>query len=331
MKYLLCPLLFICALPFLASLPAQAIVNVIVDTDIGPDCGDVNAIVVLHGLADRGEVNILATICDASNPWGAPCLDALNTFYGRSWIPVGTLKDPGLLTDYGSYNRELAVHFPHALKSGKDAPDATKIFRQILAAQPDKGVVIVAIGPLRNLSNLPNSAPDSYSSLNGRDLVDKKVSVLSDMGGWYPFVPKGWGAEWNFAQDVASTANVVSNWPTPVLYSGAEIGGGIYTGHRHAIDTVEYDPLAMAYAVAVDVGFGGFRMSWDETACIYGVRGLSNYWTSVTGRNHVLPDGGNVWSASTDGNQSYLTRQGLRPARHVGYRMFGWSGVALPV
>ena len=78
MKYLLCPLLFICALPFLASLPAQAIVNVIVDTDIGPDCGDVNAIVVLHGLADRGEVNILATICDASNPWGAPCLDALN-------------------------------------------------------------------------------------------------------------------------------------------------------------------------------------------------------------------------------------------------------------
>ena len=27
----------------------------------------------------------------------------------------------------------------------------------------------------------------------------------------------------------------------------------------------------------------------------------------------------------------YLTRQGLRPARHVDCRMFGWSGVALPV
>jgi inosine-uridine nucleoside N-ribohydrolase len=165
MKNLLRPLLIICILTFLASLPAQAIVNLIVDTDIGPDCGDVNAIVVLHGLGDRGEVNILATICDTSNPWGAPCLDALNTFYGRPGIPVGTLKDPGLLTDYGSYNRELAMHFPHELKSGSDAPDATKLFRQILAAQPDKGVVIVAIGPLRNLSNLLNSAPDSYSSL----------------------------------------------------------------------------------------------------------------------------------------------------------------------
>ncbi len=283
-------------------------VNLIVDSDIGPDCGDVNAIILLHGLADRGEANILATMCDTSNPWGAPCLDALNTFYGRPWIPVGTLKDSGLLTDYGSYNKELAKHFPHALQSGTNAPDATSLYRKILAAQPDKGVVIVGIGPLRNLSNLLNSGADSFSPLNGRDLVAKKVCLLSDMGGWYPSVPHGWGAEWNFAQDVTSTANVVSNWPTPVLYSGAEIGNGIYTGHRHATDGGEYDPLAMAYTVAVDVGYGGFRMSWDETACLYGVRGLSNYWTSVTGSNSVLPDGGNIWHASAEGNQSYLVQ-----------------------
>ena len=302
------PVRFFVTFALLLSSPTRsnAAVNLIVDSDIGPDCGDVHAIILLHGLADRGEVNILAAMCDTANPWGAACLDALNTFYGRPSIPVGTLKDPDLLRGYTDYNRELATHYPHALQSGIDAPNATALYRQILASQPEHSVVIVAIGPLRNLGNLLKSGADTNSPLSGRELVAKKVALLSDMGGWYPSVPQGWGPEWNFAQDPSSTENVVSNWPTPIMFSGAELGGGIYSGHRHATECVEYDPLTMAFTVAPDVGFGGFRMSWDETSCIYGVCGLSNFWRSVPGWNSTAPGGSNVWRPSAAGGQAYL-------------------------
>ena len=82
-------------------------VPVILDTDIGPDCGDVDAVVMLHGLADRGEADILGMMCCTSSAWGAPCLDALNTFFGRSEIPVGALKDAGFL-DHSGFNRAIA-------------------------------------------------------------------------------------------------------------------------------------------------------------------------------------------------------------------------------
>lgn len=106
--------------PLLAS---EVPVNVILDTDIGPDCDDVGALVVLHSLADTGEVNLLGVMCCTSSQWGAPCLDALNTYYGRPHIPVGTLKDAGFL-DRGGYPEQIARRFPHRLKSGKDAPGA---------------------------------------------------------------------------------------------------------------------------------------------------------------------------------------------------------------
>ncbi len=40
--------------------PTNTPVHVILDTDIGSDCDDAGALAVLHALADRGEVEILA-------------------------------------------------------------------------------------------------------------------------------------------------------------------------------------------------------------------------------------------------------------------------------
>src|SRR5947208_11427829 len=74
-------------------------VPVILDTDIGPDVDDVGAVAVLNALADNGEARIVAMFCSTSSEWGAPCLDALNTYYGRPDVPVGTNKAPGFLTD----------------------------------------------------------------------------------------------------------------------------------------------------------------------------------------------------------------------------------------
>jgi hypothetical protein len=52
-----------------------------------------HTVALLHALSDRDEANILAMMCCTSSEWGAPCLDALNTYYGRPNIPVGTLRN----------------------------------------------------------------------------------------------------------------------------------------------------------------------------------------------------------------------------------------------
>jgi len=278
-------------------------VSVILDTDIGPDCDDVAALVLLHGAATRGEARLLATICCISSEWGAPCLDAINTYFGRPEIAVGTLKDPGFL-DGKSYNQEIARRFPHALKSGKDAPDATAVYRRVLVGQPDASVVVVAIGPLRNLGKLLQSSPDAASPLSGRDLVAKKVKSLVCMGGNYPA-----GAEWNFQQDVGAAKLVCEEWPTPITFSGGEIGGGICTGRRVALEGAEHHPLTMAFANYPGVGFGGDRLSWDPTACLYAVRGHANYWKVVTGgTNEVGDKGRNTWRPAPDKGRGYLVK-----------------------
>ena len=126
-------------------------VPVIFDTDMGGDCDDVGALFILHGAVERGEARLLATMGCVSADAIAPALDAINTWFGRPKTPVGTLKDTGFLAG-PHYTTELAKRFPHQFAAGMDYPDAVELYRQILSQQPDGSVVIVAVGPLRNLA-----------------------------------------------------------------------------------------------------------------------------------------------------------------------------------
>ena len=140
--------------------------NIIFDTDMGGDCDDVGALFILHGAVERGEAKLLATMGCVSSDTIAPALDAINTWFGRPEIPVGTLKDPGF-KDGKCYTDEIARCFPHRFPSGKDYPDAVALYRRILANQPDQSVIVVAVGPLRNLANLLKSPADAASRLEG--------------------------------------------------------------------------------------------------------------------------------------------------------------------
>ena len=62
-------------------------VRLIFDTDMMGDVDDVGTVAVLHALADRGEVRILAMGLSGKNRWSPLCLDALNTYFNRPEIP----------------------------------------------------------------------------------------------------------------------------------------------------------------------------------------------------------------------------------------------------
>jgi len=288
---------------------------IIFDTDMGGDCDDVGALFILHGAVERGEARLLATMGCVSSEAIAPALDAINTWFGRPEIPVGTLKEPGFLAG-PHYTAELARRFPCRFASGKDYPDATTLYRQLLTKQPDGSVMVLAVGPLRNLANLLKSRPDAVSSLDGTDLVAKKVKRLDVMGGNYP-PSNNKEAEWNFKQDPASAALVCSTWPTPILFNGE--GGSTMSGRRVTYEMPEHNPLTMAHRLYPGVGFAGDRLSWDPVSCLVTVRGAMPFYSVVSGgRNEVDATSGiNTWQAHGYPHHSYLVLNRKPPKAEV--------------
>ena len=278
-------------------------VPIIFDTDIGPDVDDAGTAALLNALADRGEARILAMNCCTASEWGAPCLDAINTYYGRPDIPIGTFKGSGFLTD-AKYNRAVAEQFSNDLKNGSNAPDATDLYRQVLSRQSDHSVTICAVGPLNNLARLLESGPDKHSKRSGRELVERKVSRLVIMGGRYPE-----GKEWNFEQAPADAAKVLAEWPSPLLASGFEIGARIHTGKRLEVETPDTNPIRKAYALYAGAGKG--RESWDQTALYAAVRAPETLW-DVKGGGTITVDVAksvNRWTAAANGKHAYLVER----------------------
>ena len=294
-------------------------VKIIFDTDLGPDCDDAGALAVLHGLETLGEAKILGVMASTTSPWCAPCTDAINTYYGRGDIPVATLKGPGSPGGseewYGdSFNGFIAGYFPNRVRHKEYALDAVYLYRKLLSSQADSSVVIVVTGAITNLRDLLVSGADSLSPLDGLSLVRQKVKLLSVMGGIYPR-----GQESNFMVDPPATRKVVADWPTPIMFSGFEIGEDLLTGSRLKTETPENNPVAAAYhlwdlhfARQFEPGFDPDQAIWphssfDQTAVLYAVRGLQNYWDiQQRGYNHILEDGSNEWRESPDKKHSYL-------------------------
>ena len=79
----------------LAASPGAAAagpVTLIFDTDMGNDVDDALALGLIHALQSQGECKLLAVTVTKDNPFAAPCCDAINTFYGRGDVPIGTVR-----------------------------------------------------------------------------------------------------------------------------------------------------------------------------------------------------------------------------------------------
>ena len=279
--------------------------NVILDSDVDHDCDDIGALFLLHGAVQRGEVRLLATIGCTSTDEIAPCLDAINRWFGRPGIPVATLKDKGFLTHKG-FAAEIAKRYPCKFPGGKDYPDAVATYRRVLANEADGSVVIVAVGPLRNIANLLKSTPDDASPLDGAGLVAKKVKRLDVMGGMYPPHGNLKEGEWNFKQDPVSAALVCSTLPTPILFNGE--GGSTNSGRRVTFEMPEHNPSTMAYRHYPSAGFAGDRLSWDPVFCLVAVRGPAPWFKRIEGGTNVVDakTGVNTWRADGNRGHSYL-------------------------
>ena len=307
------------------SVAAPPPVRVIFDTDMAGDVDDVGALAILHAMADLGEAEILAVGISSRNEHVGPCLDAINTWYGRPDVPIGYQrglqvgypKDSGEMNE-SKYAEAVGKSFPHRLARSSDAPDAALLYRKVLAAQPDASVVIVSVGFLSNLRSLLDTPPDVISPSSGEELVRRKVRLWVCMGGKFPDGRfKDGDGEYNLRVDTLASLRVLSDWPTAVVFSGFEIGTRIHTGKRLRA-APEASPVRAAY-----LHFNGLENheSWDQTAVLYAVRGAASYWTeSETGLAlmHVFGRSGyNEWIPTPRKSHRYLIEK-MPPAELAG-------------
>jgi inosine-uridine nucleoside N-ribohydrolase len=275
---------------------------VIFDTDMGNDIDDALALAMLHALTDRGECNLIGVTLTNGHPAAVPYVRMINRFYGRAGLPVGAaikaLKDGA----GDGYLTAALRGAPADWKSGDARPEAAvELLHRLLTASHDK-VTIVQTGFSTNLAALLDS-PDGAALIRGK--VDLLVVMAGDFSGGPP--------EYNVRIDIPAAKTVFERWPTPILFSGFEIGRDLLYP-ASSIDRdfayARWHPIVESYRAYKKMPYD--RPTWDLTAVLEAVRGDRNYFQrSEAGTVRVDADGSTHFTPG-GGNRQYLK---LDPAR----------------
>ncbi len=279
-------------------------IKIILDTDMDTDCDDAGALAVFHNLASHGKIEPLGVSCSVPEQACADYVAAVNTTYGRAELPIGLVSSE-LWTQNPTaenYQKHRASHgqmgmlYNEAIRTPVEATDAVKLYRRLLADQPDKSVTIVSVGTLTALSALLESEADEISPLTGKELVASRVVRLVSMAvARYPEGKDGF----NWRMDFPAAANVINNWPTPVAVQ--ESGADVLTGEKTITALPENHPVAKAYALWLGNWQDGQhknRSSWDQLSLLYAVDGATDKFEEKDGLKLelIVETGQHRWS-----------------------------------
>ncbi|MBY0588024.1 nucleoside hydrolase [bacterium] len=259
-------------------------IPVIFDTDMGNDIDDALALAVIHALESRGECRLLAVTITKDHPDATRFIAAINNFYGRGDVPLGMVQR-GKTPEPSNYLRGIVdakdVHgqplYPTRLKSSDAIPSAVTTLRKSLAEQADGAVVIIQVGFSTNLIALLDSPADHLSNLPGKDLVAKKVRLLSVMAGNFAATERT--KEYNVFIDAPAARKLFAHWPTSILASGFEIGRVIKypaSSIEHDFSYIPHHPVAEAYRLYDKMPYD--RETWDLTSVLAAVRPDQGYF-----------------------------------------------------
>lgn len=289
--------------------------TIILDTDIGPDCDDAGALLMLLKMEKAGLCRIAAITHCTSSPFGCGCADAICRAEGRDDIPIGTLKRGGVLCDFrdGRYNEAICGLYPNRFSNGAEAPDAVRVLRQAFADNEE--VTLISIGPLGNIADFLKSGPDDISPKTGLELAKEKCPKMISMGGQL----EGDCREFNFYVETAATADVLAMWPTEICFSVYTTGEDVKTGKEMSRRLGRLHPVALAFALYAPGG----RCSFDETAVYYAIfPDTPLFTTSQPGWMGIQANGANTWRFAEDGRHTYFVK--ACPPEQVAEELENW-------
>ena len=273
---------------------------VIFDTDMGNDIDDALALAMLHALTDRGECELIGVTLTNSNPAAMRYVQMVNMFYGRLDLPTGAAtKD----LNGGDGDGYMAATI-RTMRYVRDGPFdfAPDLLRSLLQNATEK-VVIIQTGFSTNLAALLNTPKDIA-------LVREKVALVVAMAGNFA----DGAPEYNVKVDAASAKAVFERWPTPIVFSGFEIGRDLpypATSIEHDFGYASPHPVAESYKAYKKIPYD--RPAWDLTAVLEAVRPSRYFGRSEKGTVAVSADGVTHFTAGR-GDRQYLR---LDPARRA--------------
>ena len=271
--------------------------RIIIDTDLSLWWDDATAVGMANVLQQRGKVQILAVMSDIRNPVAAAALDAIDTAYGHSRVPIGAVADTSANTAPHGYSDVLAEELPHAIRNSSQAQPAVPLYRHLLATQPDHSVIVVAIGGDTNLAGLLRSGPGQGSSLPGRSLVADKVKRLVIEDGLFP---TGGPPFTNERLDVAATKWLVGpqGWPTAIAWVDGFTGINTKVGDGICAAVPPKNPMRIVYTKLFNCGPPGDG-DWDGPTLLYAVDGAPGVFSELGqgGAAVINAEGGLSWGS----------------------------------
>jgi hypothetical protein len=285
---------------------------IIFDTDIGSSADDLFALEMLYRYEDEGRCRLLGVMVDRENERNAAFADVMNTYFGHGDVPVGLVRDgikePKVWIDYAHVaDTKDGVGQPMFGRSIADysaLPDGWRLYRRLLAAQPDHSVSIVSVGFVTCLAQLLASGADEYSSLSGVELVRRKVKCIYLQGGVFGEAVE---PDFNFAQGLTFAKTFFQKWPQEVdmVFLPMEAGQDVeYTPEQVIADVSWTDahPIKQVY-MQCDCNTG--QRMWDVMPVVQAVEGDALFSLSERGIVTLTPNVGTLFTPSPTGNDRY--------------------------
>jgi hypothetical protein len=291
----------------------QPLEHIIFDTDAGGDVDAAGALAVLHALADRGEIELLAMGVVIGHEAAVPYLHVVNTWYGRPDLPIGTIKGKAPYSR-DEYMLPILAEYPHTLTQ-ETAPDVVKLYRKVLASQPDRSVTLIAVGPATKINNLLNSTPDEHSPLTGIELMRRKIKLYAAGGNGNSGLPNG-KCGFNYYMDLVSASDELSLLPSdfPTVFAGSS---GLKLKIGSALRQSRPDHIIRKSYEAYYKGAANDRYTWDQQRVLYGCRpSARTLWEiSPTGKIEVNKDSILSYRATPDKNHVFAYVNDLEAMR----------------
>ena len=285
---------------------------VIYDTDLCSSADDLFALEMLYRYEDEGRCRLLGVMVDRGGERNAAFADVMNTYFGHGDVPVGLVRDgikePKVWIDYAhvadTKDGDGQPMFGRSIADYSALPDGWRLYRRLLAAQPDHSVSIVSVGFVTCLAQLLQSAPDSYSSLSGVELVRQKVKCIYLQGGVFGEAEE---PDFNFAQGLTFAKTFFQKWPQEVdmVFLPMEAGQDVeYTPEQVIADVSWTDahPIKQVY-MQCDCNTG--QRMWDVMPVVQAVEGDALFSLSGRGTVTLTDQAETIFTPSATGNCRY--------------------------
>ena len=290
----------------------QKDIRIILDCDMGSSTDDLFALMMLHRYMDMQRCTLLGVIVDRMGRANADIVDVLDTYYGHPDIPIG-LETMGQEATHVwipyhnlAYARttEGVPMFQRTVGDEGSYMEGYKLYRKLLAEQPDHSVTIASIGLVTTLARLLVSPPDEYSPLNGKELVRAKVKDIYAMGGVFGSAVE---PDYNFKQAINFSLTFFELLPkeVDVVFSPGEVGDPLDYRPELVIsdlDWTDHHPIKWTYQF-LNCNTG--QKMWDPQAVIHAVEGDDIYELSERGWVTLTPNGETLFTPDPNGNCRY--------------------------